>query len=184
MCYKFTQPTDIHEIQKTLPSITEYSIADDDNTVWVTKTGTVLVNTQSHIKQATMQYGFTNASENTYYNARYETVPTRPMWQYSYKHKRCIIPLNSFVEGKGPNAKLFHTDNVLYAAGLYNHKDQFCILTCDALGLVKKTSSRYPLVLEKDTIHNWLNTRTIVPISELVKSAVQPIENIKLHETI
>jgi len=92
--------------------------------------------------------------------------------------------MTSFIEGSSGNAKLFHVDEVLYAAGLYNDKNQFCVLTCDALGLVKKTHSRYPLFLNDYTINNWLNTRNVVPVAELATNAVEPIEDIESYEVI
>lgn len=179
MCYKFIQPTDIDILVKDFPVTTE------NNTVEVSGKGYVIIKKEENILSQEMTYGFKNNLGYTYYNARYETAASLPTWNYAYRNHRCIIPITSFLEGRPNNPKLFIAEKeTLYAAGLYNSKKQFCILTCDALGEVKKYDDRYPLFLTKDTIKIWVNTNRVVNVTELAKCAVEEPNGLVYHDVV
>ncbi|MFQ9511386.1 MAG: SOS response-associated peptidase [Lachnospiraceae bacterium] len=97
-------------------------------------------------------------------NARSETAEEKPMFQYSVRNHRCIIPANGFFEWnrKGNMDKYYFSDknaDTLYMAGLYKQfedGDHFVILTTAANGCMEPLHDRMPLILKEAEKNDWL----------------------------
>ena len=103
-------------------------------------------------------------------NARSETVPTKPMFKYLLKKKRCLVPANGFYEWKKEGTDkvpyyIHRKDDDLFAfAGMYDHwKDAegrmiktFIILTTEPNNVVAPIHDRMPLMLRREHESSWV----------------------------
>jgi len=107
-------------------------------------------------------------------NARSETVEVKPYFRDPFKHHRCIVPCEYFMEfainAEDPKIKepyLFRskTQETLSLAGLYDiWKDvegrkmlTFTILTCEPNKTVGRIHSRMPVCLEVKDLDTWMD---------------------------
>ena len=127
----------------------------------------------------TMKWGLipfwskTPSMEYSTINARGETLETRPTFRYSFKNRRCIIPVDGFYEWQGPRGiktpYYFRSKNKipLAFAGLFDiwrSEEQTInsttiVKTC-ANDLVMKIHERMPLILNHKEQDLWLNNDT------------------------
>lgn len=114
------------------------------------------------------------------YNARTETVATKPSFRNAYKHRQfCLIPVSSFYEpsyesGKAVRFEIADADGVpLGIAGIWEHKQDganglpllsFSMLTVNANGhpLMQRfhkpdDEKRMPVILTPDQYDEWLH---------------------------
>jgi putative SOS response-associated peptidase YedK len=123
------------------------------------------------------------------FNARSESIDSKPSFSLSFKSKRCIIPLQGFFEWQHVGREkvpwyIYHADNeILSVAGLYDEWVEsstgelfttFTIVTTDANNLMSEihnSGKRMPAILNKISELKWLDIS--VPLAE-VKSILKP----------
>jgi putative SOS response-associated peptidase YedK len=109
------------------------------------------------------------------FNARSESIATKPSFSSSFRSKRCIIPVKGFFEWQHlGNEKIpwyiYHTENeVLSLAGLYDDWIEsntgevfstFSIVTTEAndlMAVIHNSGKRMPLILNKSTENRWID---------------------------
>ena len=109
------------------------------------------------------------------FNARSESIATKPSFSSSFRSKRCIIPIKGFFEWQHlGNEKIpwyiYHTENeVLSLAGLYDDwiesntgevLSTFSIVTTEAndlMAVIHNSGKRMPLILNKSTENRWID---------------------------
>jgi putative SOS response-associated peptidase YedK len=109
------------------------------------------------------------------FNARSESIATRPSFSLSFRSKRCIIPVKGFFEWQHlDNEKIpwyvYHTENeVLSLAGLYDDwiesntgevLSTFSIVTTEAndlMAVIHNSGKRMPVILNKSTENRWID---------------------------
>ena len=112
------------------------------------------------------------------FNARSESIATKPSFSSSFRSKRCIIPVKGFFEWQHVgNEKIpwyiYHSENeVLSIAGLYedwveNNTDEifstFSIVTTDANDMMAKihnSGKRMPVILNRSSETRWIDLST------------------------
>ena len=113
-----------------------------------------------------MIWGFPGFQKSrTIINARAETADSKPMFRNSLDEHRCIIPSTGFYEwDKDKQKYLFRLPDEpeLYMAGLFNDfagEQRYCILTTAANASIEDIHSRMPVILPKNRLHDWLESR-------------------------
>jgi len=109
------------------------------------------------------------------FNARSESIATKPSFSSSFRSKRCIIPIKGFFEWQHlGNEKIpwyiYHTENeVLSLAGLYDDwiesntgevLSTFSIVTTEAndlMAVIHNSGKRMPVILNKSTENRWID---------------------------
>jgi putative SOS response-associated peptidase YedK len=109
------------------------------------------------------------------FNARAETISSKPSFSRSFSSKRCIIPIKGFFEWQHAGAKkipwyIYHADNeIISLAGLWDEWVQnttgeilstFSIVTTDANELmaeIHNSKKRMPVILDKPAEKEWLD---------------------------
>ena len=117
------------------------------------------------------------------FNARAETVATKPMFRAAFKRSRCLIPASGYYEwkatptGKQPYYISAHDASVLSFAGLWDEwRDietgeavKSCtVIVTDANALTRQIHDRMPVVIAPEQFEPWL---TGVSGTELLKPA-------------
>ena len=128
-------------------------------------------------------------------NARSEDVARRPAYASSFKHRRCLIPVNGFYEWqKIPKSKTkqpwyfrAREKPYLLLAGLWDEwygEDETLrsctILTTEANETMKPIHDRMPVILRLEDVRFWLD-ETLKDTSVL-RSLLKPIEDDFLQE--
>ncbi len=121
-----------------------------------------------------MVWGFKNPRLKTpVFNARSETASTLPMFEESWKARRCAIPCSWYFEwehlkdsfsGKvstGPKYSIQpESSSVMFLAGLYRFENgfpHFTVLTMEASGRIRFLHDRMPVVLPEDLVSSWIS---------------------------
>ena len=118
------------------------------------------------------------------FNARSDTVATKPMFRDAFKRRRCVIPMSGFYEwrqmadGKQPFFISGTDAPVLSVAGLWdnwkNRETGETIRSCtmivsEANPFMSEIHDRMPVFLGQETLHPWLegnaDTETLLPAS-------------------
>jgi putative SOS response-associated peptidase YedK len=112
------------------------------------------------------------------FNARSESIVHKPSYSYSFKSKRCIIPVKGFFEWQHAGKEkipwyIYRADNeILSIAGLYDEwienstgevLSTFSIITTDANDLmaeIHNSAKRMPAILDKSAEAGWLSLST------------------------
>ena len=112
------------------------------------------------------------------FNARAESVDSKPSFSRAFKSKRCVIPVAGFFEWQHVGEKKFPwyiylADNdIMSLAGIYDNWVEtstgemfstFSIITTDANELmaeIHNSKKRMPVILDRNTEKNWLNNST------------------------
>jgi len=112
------------------------------------------------------------------FNARAETLATKPSFKSSFKTRRCIIPVRGFFEwqdrstGKVPWYIYLPGSEIMMLAGLYDSwrkpldgstVNTFTIITTRAnklLSEIHNTKRRMPLILQEEKAEKWLEHET------------------------
>ena len=110
------------------------------------------------------------------FNARSESIDTKPSFSSSFNSKRCIIPVKGFFEWQHRGAKkvpwyIYRTDNeIISIAGLWDEWIEnntgerfstFSIVTTDANELmaeIHNSAKRMPVILDRESEKKWLDT--------------------------
>ena len=147
------------------------------------------------------------------FNARAETVETKPFFRDAFKRNRCLIPMSGYYEwqntthGKQPWYFTARDDLPLTAAGIWdpwkNGDTGETLLSCSMIITEPNTSvaevhDRMPVLLSQERFEPWLNGETGVeylkpapdgllqkwPVSQRVNSSEAPAEDPSLIEKI
>jgi putative SOS response-associated peptidase YedK len=112
------------------------------------------------------------------FNARSESITTKPSFSSSFRSKRCVIPVKGFFEWQHiGNEKIpwyiYHADNeVLSIAGVYEDWiesntgevfNTFSIVTTvanDLMSHIHNSGKRMPVILNKSTETRWIDLST------------------------
>jgi len=109
------------------------------------------------------------------FNARSESIESKPSFSSSFRSKRCIIPVAGFFEWQHVEDKkipwyIYHSEYEIFSlAGLYDNWlesstgevfSTFSIVTTDANDLmagIHNSGKRMPVILNKSTENKWLD---------------------------
>ncbi len=107
---------------------------------------------------------------NKMFNARSETVDSKPSFRNAFKRRRCLVPASGFYEWKadvgGKQPYFCHLDHQLFSfAGIWEHWQdamgnelQSCaILTADSRGAMREIHDRMPVVIRDEDHDLWLD---------------------------
>lgn len=129
------------------------------------------------------------------FNARSESLRSKPSFSASFKSKRCLIPVRGFYEWQHTGKKkipwyIYSADNdILTLAGLYSEWNDsennevlntFTIITTDAnemMAEIHNSKKRIPVILSKADEERWLDLTS--PEEELTE-ILKPCESDKL----
>lgn len=132
------------------------------------------------------------------FNARSESIDSKPSFSSSFKTKRCIVPLRGFFEWQHVGKEkvpwyIYHADDEIFSvAGLYDEWSEnntgekfttFSIVTTAANKLMSEIHNhgkRMPAILDRDTELKWIDI-SISP--DVAKSLLRPssVSNLKAH---
>jgi Uncharacterized conserved protein len=141
------------------------------------------------------------------FNARSESIDTKPSFSSSFRSKRCIIPVNGFFEwqntdeGKIPWYISSAENGIISLAGIYDDWNEtttgdvfstFSIVTTEANELmahIHNSGKRMPVILSRDGEKRWIDLSTsqedamnlLLPYpSEIIKAhTIGPLINSK-----
>jgi putative SOS response-associated peptidase YedK len=109
------------------------------------------------------------------FNARAESINSKPSFSGSFRSKRCLIPVKGFFEWQhSGNEKIpwyiYHADEEIFSiAGLFDHwvetstgevLNTFSIITTDAndlLAVIHNSKKRMPVILDRKSEFNWIS---------------------------
>jgi putative SOS response-associated peptidase YedK len=109
------------------------------------------------------------------FNARSESIESKPSFSSSFKSKRCIIPIAGFFEWQHVDDKkipwyIYHSEYQIFSlAGLYDNwvesstgevYSTFSIVTTDAnelMATIHNSGKRMPVILNKSSENKWLD---------------------------
>jgi putative SOS response-associated peptidase YedK len=139
-----------------------------------------------------------NAIRYKTFNARSESIDTKPSFSSSFRSKRCIVPIKGFFEWQHVgNEKIpwyiYHFENeILSIAGLFDEWTEnntgeifstFSIVTSDAnvlMAQIHNSAKRMPVILDRSSEKEWLDISTPLPdCLKLLKPS--PVEILKAH---
>jgi putative SOS response-associated peptidase YedK len=110
------------------------------------------------------------------FNARSESVSSKPSFSGSFRSKRCLIPVKGFFEWQHAGNKkipwyIYHADEEIFSiAGLFDQwietrtgetYNTFSIITTDAndlLAVIHNSKKRMPVILDRKSEFNWIST--------------------------
>jgi putative SOS response-associated peptidase YedK len=200
MCFAYTLRTKIEKLDLPFKLIsTENNISFK---VHPYGKGLVILNeTDGNHKMEWMQYSLIPAWSDqkklkfTTYNARSESIETKPTWKNSFKFKRCLVPLTHFTESvyEGPLAGNIvnfaaTTDSPLMSAGLWEEWidkstgeliRSYAIVTKEPYDFVRKNGhDRSPFFIQKKFYEQWLDPKW----NQVPEIKMQLIENTYVPE--
>lgn len=125
-------------------------------------------------------------------NATAERVATAPMFRAAYARRRCMVPVDGFIEwaaGKGkaprqPHAVGMQSGRPFALAGIWEswrHPESgeivrtFCIVTTAANELIAGIHDRMPVILDPASYDRWLSPIEPDPRDLLVPHAAAPM---------
>ena len=110
------------------------------------------------------------------FNARAESVNSKPSYSKSFRSRRCIIPVKGFFEWQHLGYEkipwyIWHAGEEIFSiAGVYDSwvetntgetLDTFSIITTDAndlLAVIHNSKKRMPVILDRDGEKRWIST--------------------------
>jgi putative SOS response-associated peptidase YedK len=133
------------------------------------------------------------------FNARSESIDSKPSFSSSFKSKRCLIPVKGFFEWQHVGKEkipwyIYHSENeILSLAGLYDEwiedstgevYNTFSIITTDANALMSEihnSAKRMPAIIDQSAEKEWLD---ISLTSDAAKSLLRPCSDgvLKAHK--
>jgi putative SOS response-associated peptidase YedK len=130
------------------------------------------------------------------FNARAESVNSKPSFSSSLSSKRCLIPVRGFYEWQHVGSKkipwyIYHAGNEIFAlAGLYSEwsppdsretQHTFSIITTEANKLmadIHNSKKRMPVILDRDNEKKWIDEK-LAPAEALNMLRPSPSEILK-----
>jgi putative SOS response-associated peptidase YedK len=122
------------------------------------------------------------------FNARAESIFSKPSFSNPAKSKRCLIPVKGFYEWQHtPGGKIpwyiYHLDNEIFSlAGIYDHWTEnttgevfntFSVITTDAndmMAEIHNSKKRMPAIIEREAEMRWLDPDlTAGQVSDMIK---------------
>jgi len=152
----------------------QYNIAPTETVPIITRDGN---HNQCHMARWWLTPSWSSGPDTKFsmFNARAENLENSRAYKGPFRHKRCIIPCSSFIEwqktpsGKQP-VELYQPGGVIAFAGLWdcwNDELLSCsIVTTEAASEIQPIHHRMPVMLNRETMPLWLDTR-------------QPTDNLK-----
>ena len=120
--------------------------------------------TASSLKPVLCKWGFDSYGKNgLLINARAETVVEKQMFREDFMQRRCVIPCNGFYEWDSAKNKYYFSradGKLLYLAGFCHENDddrRFIVLTKKATAPVSQFHHRIPVMIEMESIDDYLN---------------------------
>lgn len=128
------------------------------------------------------------------FNARAETILSKPLFKASIRHRRCIIPASGFFEWKqladGKTKQLFYisakNDNPLSLGGIWETNkstdgaitESCSIITTDSTPFLQDIHNRMPLILPAEAWDTWLSPSTLPDDALLpyLKPSTEPLQ--------
>ncbi len=110
------------------------------------------------------------------FNARAESIASKPSFSGSFRSKRCLIPVKGFFEWQHDGEVkipwyIYHADEEIFSfAGLFDQWvetttgeifNTFSIITTDAndlLAVIHNSKKRMPVILDRKSEFEWINT--------------------------
>jgi putative SOS response-associated peptidase YedK len=126
---------------------------------------------------------------NRMINARAETIDSKPAFRKAFEQRRCIVPADGFYEwektgprSKQPMAIVGADRQPLALAGIWERwrgkemqgewLETCTILTCEPNDLLREVHDRMPVILEREDVAPWLDSRSAPPD---VKALLRPL---------
>jgi putative SOS response-associated peptidase YedK len=100
------------------------------------------------------------------FNARAETVATKPIFRDAFKRSRCLIPASGYYEwlptptGKQPYYYTAGDGSPLTFAGLWDALKSCTMIVTNANALAAKVHDRMPVLLQPQDFDDWLKRTT------------------------
>lgn len=113
------------------------------------------------------------------FNARAETIATKPAFRGPFKHRRCVVPVDGYFEwltadGKKQPYLIEPVDQPMLLAGVWDvwekegHLESFAIITTDSSPELQWLHTRMPVLLAPDAVQMWLDpkveTKALMPL--------------------
>jgi len=132
------------------------------------------------------------------FNARAESVRSKPSFSQSFRSKRCIIPVKGFFEWQHVSNKkipwyIYHSrDEIFSIAGLFDQWienstgeifNTFSVITSDAndlLAVIHNSKKRMPVILDRDDEKKWVNAETSIDEAQALLKPC-PSDMLKAH---
>jgi len=132
------------------------------------------------------------------FNARAESVNSKPSFSSSFRSKRCLIPVRGFYEWQHAGSKkipwyIYHAVNDIFAlAGLYSEWTApdseeplatFAVITTEANELmaeIHNSKKRMPVILDREDEKKWIDEK-LAPDEALNMLRPSPSEILKAH---
>lgn len=187
MCGRFTLHQQTSEVAKSIGAIDlsevtpfspSYNIAPSQKAPVILKQGLDFRN-QEQLHMRLMNWGlrpaWSSGGNQKPINARCETLSEKPMFSDAYEKRRCIIPANGWFEwsiDRAQKTPWYHKridDETIYFAGIWEswanndgeRGETFAIITKKSQQNVSHIHDRMPVILEFDSIDDWLNGKII-----------------------
>jgi putative SOS response-associated peptidase YedK len=132
------------------------------------------------------------------FNARGESVNSKPSFSKPFKSKRCLVPVRGFFEWQHVGSKkipwyIYHTsDQIFSIAGIFDHwvetstgeiLNTFSIITTEAndlMAVIHNSKKRMPVILDRSDEWKWISLTTS-PEDALSLIKPCPSEILKAH---
>ncbi len=185
MCGRFTLTVDLKTLEsylensfkiKTMPknlNIPRYNIAPSQQVL-------AIINDGKENRLGYLNWGFLPPWEKTkktqIINARSETIDHKKSFKDSFSRKRCIILSDGFFEwhqsNKTPYYFTLKNRNIVALAGIYSTNiledgswyHHTAIVTTEANTMLSNIHTRMPVILDKESIYDYLNPKINDPI--------------------
>ncbi len=125
-------------------------------------------------------------------NVRAELIPDKPVYRKMLNERRCLVPADGFYEWKKVGKKTaipyrytLQNKELFSIAGLWEeYEDEqgenfhtFTLITCEANELVKITSERMPVILNREAEQSWLSSSST---GEELMALLKPYDSTKM----
>lgn len=172
MCgvFHFTRET-FQELKRQADIITDHINEIREKDIRPSELSTILIDSpdrKGYLAAEDMRWGFKSFDKKLLINARAETALEKKSFADSVRKRRCIIPAKHFYEWNRNKEKVTFSGQdspILYMAGFYRQFDddrRFIILTTAANDSMKDVHDRMPLILNDDTIRDWIRNDDMV----------------------
>jgi len=191
MCGRFTLATDLTTLKgvfylknNIFDYIPRYNIAPSQNILAIT--GGADGRQVSRMKWGLIPH-WSRETKTSYkmFNARAETIDSKPAFRESFHQRRCLIPADGFYEWKNNGSRkqpvriIIPGSLVSAFAGIWDSWRapsgeeilSCCIITTTASETVRVIHERMPVILEREQdYHNWLESNS----EDVLKNLLQP----------
>ncbi len=122
-------------------------------------------------------WGLTRSGGGLAINARSETAERTALFRDAFRHGRCLVPADGFLEwrkeGRVNQPYLFRrTDGKIFVmAGLWQD-GRYVVLTRDSDGEVAEIHDRMPVLLDGANARQWLTEGALAEPPDLARTAV------------